>query len=191
MKYISTFELFEGYNKPRAGGKRRWSVKYKKKIDCNNPKGFSQKQYCKRKRRGGHYKTESVLFESSDESQLEEIKSYLSQIFLELEDEGYEIDIECQHFRSTPSGTSYYRTYIGDPNLNSFKIKIGGKSAKEDVLPAIETSINYMSDEGFGNYWIILQNFGKINFEELKNYFNVSRSLVNKPQRTLELNFHK
>ena len=62
MKYISTFELFEGYNKPRAGGKRRWTVKYKKKINCSNPKGFSQIQYCKRKRRGGHYKTESLEY---------------------------------------------------------------------------------------------------------------------------------
>jgi hypothetical protein len=129
------------------------------------------------------------IFESVE--QLEKIKSYLSQIFLELEDEGYEIEIECQHFRSTTSGSTYYRTYIENPNLNSFKIKIGGKSVKEDILPAIETSINYMSDEGFSNYWIILQNFGKLNFEELKNYFNVSRSLVNQPQRTLELNFHK
>jgi hypothetical protein len=61
MKNILTFESFinESYNKPRAGGKRRWSVKYKKKIDCNNPKGFSQKQYCKRKRRGGSYKSKS------------------------------------------------------------------------------------------------------------------------------------
>jgi hypothetical protein len=46
------------YNAPRAGKKKkRWSVKYKKGIDCNNPKGFSQKQYCKRKKRGGGYKT--------------------------------------------------------------------------------------------------------------------------------------
>jgi len=29
----------------RKGGK--WSEKYKKSIDCNNPKGFSQKQHCK------------------------------------------------------------------------------------------------------------------------------------------------
>lgn len=49
-------KLAEGYNKPRKGMKRRWSVKYKKKINCNNPKGFSQKQYCKRKRSGGDYK---------------------------------------------------------------------------------------------------------------------------------------
>ena len=27
--------------------RRRWSMKYKKSINCNRPKGFSQKQYCK------------------------------------------------------------------------------------------------------------------------------------------------
>ena len=26
---------------------RKWSIKYKKSINCNRPKGFSQKQYCK------------------------------------------------------------------------------------------------------------------------------------------------
>uniref|UniRef100_A0A6C0EVU9 Uncharacterized protein n=1 Tax=viral metagenome TaxID=1070528 RepID=A0A6C0EVU9_9ZZZZ len=25
----------------------KWSMKYKKSINCNRPKGFSQKQYCK------------------------------------------------------------------------------------------------------------------------------------------------
>jgi len=43
-------------NKPRKGMKSRWSVKYKKSINCNNPKGFSQKAYCARKKRGGQYK---------------------------------------------------------------------------------------------------------------------------------------
>ena len=59
MENILTFESFvnESYNKPRAGGKKRWSVKYKKKINCSNPKGFSQKQFCKRKRKGGAYKS--------------------------------------------------------------------------------------------------------------------------------------
>jgi len=62
MENILTFESFinEAYNKPRAGGKKRWSVKYKKAINCSNPKGFSQKQYCKRKRKGGSYKKESL-----------------------------------------------------------------------------------------------------------------------------------
>jgi hypothetical protein len=31
--------------KRQKGGK--WSLKYKKSINCNKPKGFSQKQYCK------------------------------------------------------------------------------------------------------------------------------------------------
>jgi len=29
----------------RIGGK--WSLKYKKSINCRHPKGFSQKQHCK------------------------------------------------------------------------------------------------------------------------------------------------
>ena len=32
-----------------GGGK--WSLKYKRSINCNRPKGFSQKQYCKKKRK--------------------------------------------------------------------------------------------------------------------------------------------
>jgi hypothetical protein len=27
--------------------RKKWSLKYKKSIKCNRPKGFSQKQYCK------------------------------------------------------------------------------------------------------------------------------------------------
>jgi hypothetical protein len=46
------------YNAPREGKKKkRWSVKYKKSINCSDPKGFSQKQYCNRKRSGGGYKS--------------------------------------------------------------------------------------------------------------------------------------
>ena len=36
-------------HKKQKGGK--WSIKYKKSINCNRPKGFSQKQYCKYGRR--------------------------------------------------------------------------------------------------------------------------------------------
>jgi hypothetical protein len=41
----------------QKGGK--WSAKYKKSISCKNPKGFSQRQYCKygRKRSGRTRKT--------------------------------------------------------------------------------------------------------------------------------------
>lgn len=30
---------------------RKWSDKYKKSINCKNPKGFSQKQHCKYRRK--------------------------------------------------------------------------------------------------------------------------------------------
>ena len=30
-------------------GGRKWSLKYKRSINCKRPKGFSQKQYCRRK----------------------------------------------------------------------------------------------------------------------------------------------
>ncbi len=27
--------------------KRKWTLKYKRSIDCKHPKGFSQRQHCK------------------------------------------------------------------------------------------------------------------------------------------------
>ena len=36
---------------------KKWSRKYKSSINCSSPKGFRQKQYCKRQRRGGNYKS--------------------------------------------------------------------------------------------------------------------------------------
>ena len=33
--------------KTKKTTRRKWSAKYKKSINCNRPKGFSQKQYCK------------------------------------------------------------------------------------------------------------------------------------------------
>ena len=57
MNNLLKFEEFnESYNKPRKGMKRRWSTKYKRTIDCSHPAGFSQRQFCARKRRGGKYK---------------------------------------------------------------------------------------------------------------------------------------
>ena len=34
------------HNKTKTRG-GKWSMKYKKSINCSHPKGFSQKQYCK------------------------------------------------------------------------------------------------------------------------------------------------
>lgn len=47
---IESYNLsFGGYKtrKSKKTTRKKWSIKYKKSINCKNPKGFSQKQYCK------------------------------------------------------------------------------------------------------------------------------------------------
>jgi hypothetical protein len=44
------YRLTERYNKLQeeiASLKEKWSTKYKKSIDCDNPKGFSQRAHCR------------------------------------------------------------------------------------------------------------------------------------------------
>ena len=53
---------------PIFGGrksKRKWSMKYKKSINCRNPKGFSQKQYCKYGRKTHGRKTHTQKIKKS------------------------------------------------------------------------------------------------------------------------------
>lgn len=45
VRYNKKRNSYKNTKKHHKGGK--WSRKYKLSINCNNPKGFSQKQYCK------------------------------------------------------------------------------------------------------------------------------------------------
>jgi hypothetical protein len=45
-KITKNNKTFKKYNK-QGGGRKKWSLKYKRSINCKRPKGFSQKQYCK------------------------------------------------------------------------------------------------------------------------------------------------
>ena len=45
-KNNKTYKKIKG-NKTKKYYGGKWSLKYKKSINCKNPKGFSQKQYCK------------------------------------------------------------------------------------------------------------------------------------------------
>lgn len=153
MIKILNWESFnENYNKPRAGGKRRWSVKYKKKIDCSNPKGFSQKQYCKRKRRGGHYKTESVNNDL--------IEQTLDDIFLEVSDvSDWFAHVEVYSTPGKPTGKDY-EVYISfgdfEPYLNRGEEGLEGygyqqKEIPEDFIDCIKRAIDFMDSEGYSN----------------------------------------
>lgn len=151
MKNILDWESFnEGYNKPRAGGKRRWSVKYKKKIDCSHPKGFSQKQYCKRKRRGGHYKTESVNNDL--------IRQTLNDIFLEISDVSdwfAHVDVYSTPGKATGKDYEIYISFgDSEPYLNRGEegLEDYGYQQKEipkDFIDCIERAIDFMDSEGY------------------------------------------
>jgi hypothetical protein len=80
----------------------KWSKKYKQNIDCNNPKGFSQKQYCKRQRRGGQYK------------KLKEIVN--SQLFT-IAESLYDYDE-----RMTVGGMDKYTAYNHSPNYSPLTV---------------------------------------------------------------------
>ena len=104
MNYLKTFdEINETYNKPRAGGKKRWSVKYKKSINCSNPKGFSQKQFCKRKRKGGSYKNEAAKWWEKVVDK-DELKSFTESYLAYLMDEGFQVGINLDRHEDDRGG---------------------------------------------------------------------------------------
>ncbi len=58
----------------------KWSRKYKSSINCNNPKGFSQKAHCagrRKRKRGG--KTKSRPVESIMENKMENLKEFVAK----------------------------------------------------------------------------------------------------------------
>ena len=46
-QYNSMTKHRKNLTRRKNGGK--WSLKYKRSINCKRPKGFSQKQHCKKK----------------------------------------------------------------------------------------------------------------------------------------------
>ena len=53
-------------------GKRKWSDKRKRKINCKRPKGFSQKAHCQ-----GKMKKVNEIYSGTDSGRAEKIKRYI------------------------------------------------------------------------------------------------------------------
>ena len=67
----------------------KWNKKYKSSINCNNPKGFSQKAHC-----AGRKKNESVEKQITDQD-LQQLETYADRLFASLG-----IDVEfSKHFK--------------------------------------------------------------------------------------------
>jgi hypothetical protein len=114
-----------------------------------------------------HLKTYKI-FESYNDDE-----DFLNDVFLELEDIGYIIDIKKQE--TTNNSGSFISFQI--------EIKRLEKNINEDILSTIEMAVDYMLSKKY-KYFIRISFFGNIeNIEELKSYFNQMRSLINQPKR--------
>lgn len=83
----------------------KWSKKYKESIDCDNPKGFSQKSYCKSKLKESEIipgglssgKTLKDLAKMHSHSDGDEVKSEVTKMYSHLKDQlkkGTKIEME-------------------------------------------------------------------------------------------------
>jgi hypothetical protein len=113
-----------------------------------------------------HLKTYKIFESIFNDSQ---IREYLNDVFLDLTDDGYEVDIEGM----------FIRDYQNEEQTG-YKINIkGGLSKISDIILPLDHAIGYLSDT-FGRYWIDVYfkppvisgfNFTRFNsITELENY---------------------
>lgn len=182
IQKVKSFFVSEAYNKPRAGGKKRWSVKYKKTINCSNPKGFSQKQYCKRKRKGGAYKNESV--ESVMGGLIEKVGKVVmgvndlcEQHLVYLQDEGFIYDVDLNPDLGQDNSDLYDSGYIifklgkNDEGFSWNEIKdrfipfLIMLKKEFDVLEEVQFSINHENVYLISDEWFDIDELCDDNFE--------------------------
>ncbi len=103
-----------------------WSKKYKRSIDCSNPKGFSQKAHCagrKARQAGKNTKSKSI----------NEMNDNLKEIIMEILTEGVDDPgiLKCVFMAGGPgSGKSTYTEYL-IKHFNITHIYPGGMLRKE------------------------------------------------------------
>ena len=104
----------------------KWSKKYKDSIDCNNPKGFSQKAHCQGKKK----KEETVLEKWFDEAEKRVPRKYKSQ------DPKQHSDLYTdENPRGTIKGLGFVDSAKAKQSIN--KIKNSGKEHKHKMQAAM------------------------------------------------------
>jgi len=132
-------------NKPRKNMKSRWSIKYKRRINCSKPKGFSQRNYCKRQKRGGKYKTFKEWLENHEFE-----PEYLGELFNRAEDWGdfvhylriqlkddptlrFNIVADWVNIQKTRAAKALLDMYKNRLNIDKFAIKATREQYNQDV----------------------------------------------------------
>jgi len=146
-----------------------------------------------------HIKTYK-LFESSSE----EVKNYLKDIFLDVEDKEIEVDIDRRYIRTRDfEELTGYKIIIGDADTRrvngSIKIALGRYFLLKDVYDSIQMAKSYMSDEGFFlgelrggsiNKYGEVETYGLLYGFDLYQNGHVDK-LFDKPLVYLEIDFRK
>ena len=88
-------------NSSQKGG-RKWSLKYKKSINCNRPRGFSQRQYCKY-----GAKTKTMRFNPSGGDGLNYLPSDVSMTLRSIGDSFSNVVDSVKGFAPAPSSLPY------------------------------------------------------------------------------------
>jgi len=139
----------------------KWSEKHKRSIDCNNPKGFSQKAHCQgRKKKGEHQESTGAssaggysapLFGESDDevTKVEANEATSSSSVGAYDAPGFE-DVKMRGNHTRGSGRSYKKTQVPGGSFVEVKSKCkkfpycnqgigaiklyGGKKLKEAII---------------------------------------------------------
>ena len=88
-------------NNSQNGGKK-WSLKYKKSINCNRPRGFSQRQFCKY-----GAKTKTMRFNQSGGDVLNNFPSDISMTLRTIGDSFSNVVDSVKGFAPGPSSLPY------------------------------------------------------------------------------------
>ena len=123
---------------------KTWSKKYKRSIDCNNPKGFSQKAHC-----AGRKKQESMMNLKSL------IKQTIKEVLTENEKETKVGNYETKYFHMCPGAKGLFDG-IEDKDVN---MDIAERSAMlQDALFFIEKHILEDDETGSPEGYMLVAN---------------------------------
>ena len=100
---ISRYKRKHHRNNSQNGG-RKWSLKYKKSINCNRPRGFSQRQFCKY---GAKTKTKTMRFNQSGGDGLNNFPSDISMSLRTIGDAFSNVVDGIKGFAPGPSSLPY------------------------------------------------------------------------------------
>ncbi len=161
-----------------------WSKKYKKSINCNNPKGFSQRAHCAgRKARQAHKSTQS---KSVSENNVTPSRSNISQQLRQWEEMDQKPRNEYQKFVQTKFGGNYnnarstWMAQKGTSEEDFFGTAEKEKQVHNQLLTMLpQIPFDTLTKEDWDNLWLITQHADQLPelqkrvLNKLKQYVHV------------------